>query len=80
MYFYEKVHSGRCRDVELSVREGVVQNHGMQLTLSDFCLCGHVAIQSDATAAIGTAHWLGLGKVRHLAVGPHDSVQLGPCR
>ena len=32
-------------------------------------ICGHVAIKSDATAAIGMVHRLGLGKVRHLAVG-----------
>ena len=31
--------------------------------------CGHVAIKSDATAAIGMVHRLGLGKVRHLAMG-----------
>ena len=37
--------------------------------LNDFCLCGHVAIKSDATAAIGMVHRLGSGKVRHLAVG-----------
>ena len=34
-----------------------------------FCFCGHVAIKSDATAAIGMVHWLGLGNVRHWAVG-----------
>ena len=51
----EKIHSKRCRDV--------------QSFLGDFCLCGHVAIKSDATAAIGMVHRLGLGKVRHLAVG-----------
>ena len=42
---------------------------GLQSILSDFDLCGHVAIKSDATAAIGMVHRLGLGKVRHLAVG-----------
>ena len=36
---------------------------------SDLCLCGHVAIESDATAAIGMVHRLKLGKVQHLAVG-----------
>ena len=35
---------------------------GLQSILKDFCLRGHVAIESDATA-------LGLGTVRHLAVG-----------
>ena len=30
---------------------------------------GHVAVKSDATAAIGMVHRLGLGRVRHLAVG-----------
>ena len=42
---------------------------GLQSILNDLCLCGHVAIKSDATAAIGMVHRLGLGKVRHLAVG-----------
>ena len=41
----------------------------LQSILNDFCLCGHVAIRSDATAAIRMVHRLGLGKVRHLAVG-----------
>ena len=42
---------------------------GLQSILSDFDLCGLVAIKSDATAAIGRVHLLGLGKVRHQAVG-----------
>ena len=42
---------------------------GLQSILNDFCLCGHVTIKSDATAASGMVHRLGLGKVRHLAVG-----------
>ena len=42
---------------------------GLQSILSDFSLCGHVAIKSDATPAIGMVHRLGSGKVRHLAVG-----------
>ena len=45
--------------------EGMV----LQSILNDFCLCGHVASRSDATAAIGMVHRLGVGKVRHLAVG-----------
>ena len=45
------------------------EGFGLQSILSDFDLCGHVAIKSDATAAIGMVHRLGLGKVRHLAVG-----------
>ena len=31
---------------------------GLQSILSDFDLCGHVAIKSDATAAIGMFHRL----------------------
>ena len=46
---------------------------GLQSILSDFDLCGHVASKSDATAAIGIVHRLGLGKVRHLAVGDYGS-------
>ena len=42
---------------------------GLQSILNDFDLCGHVAIKSDATAAIRMVHRLGLGKVRYLAVG-----------
>ena len=42
---------------------------GLQSILSDFDLCGHAAIKSDATAAIGMVHRLGSGKVRRLAVG-----------
>ena len=42
---------------------------GLQSILNDFCLFGHVAIKSDATAAFGMVHQLGLGKVWHLAVG-----------
>ena len=41
----------------------------LQSILNDFCLCGHVAIESDATSAIGMVHRLGFGKFRHLAVG-----------
>ena len=41
---------------------------GLQSILSDFDLCGHVAIKSDATAAIGMVHRLESRKVRHLAV------------
>ena len=36
---------------------------GLQPILKDFCLWGHVAIESDATAAFGMVHRLGLGKV-----------------
>ena len=50
---------------ELAATEGF----GLQSILGDFDLCGHVAVKSDATAAIGMVHRLGLGKVRHLAVG-----------
>ena len=46
---------------------------GLQSILNDFGLCGHVAIKSDETAAIGMVHRLGLGKVRHLAVGDFGS-------
>ena len=42
---------------------------GLQSVLSDFGLCGHVAIKSDATAAVGMVHRPGLGKIRHFAVG-----------
>ena len=52
-----------------AVVRAATEGLGLQSILNDFCLCGHVAIESDATAAIGTVHRLGLGKVRHLAIG-----------
>ena len=52
-----------------AVVRAATEGMGLQSILNDFCLCGHVAIKSDATAAIEMVHRLGLGKVRHLAVG-----------
>ena len=51
-----------------AVLRAATEGKGLQSILNDFCLCGHVAIKSDETAAIGMVHRLGLGKVRHLAV------------
>ena len=60
----------RRREFELaSVVWAATEGLGLQSFLSDFDLCGHVAIKSDATAAIGMVHRLGIGKVRHVAVG-----------
>ena len=52
-----------------AVVRSATEGMGLQSILNEFGLCGHVAIKSDATAAIGMVHRLGLGKVRHLAVG-----------
>ena len=52
-----------------AVLRAATEGLGLRSILSDFDLCGHVTIKSDATAAIGTVHPLGLGKVRHPAVG-----------
>ena len=52
-----------------AVVRAATEGMGLQSILSDFDLCGHVAIKSDATAEIGMVHRLGLGRVRHLAVG-----------
>ena len=52
-----------------AVLRAATEGMGPQSILNDFCLCGHVTIESDATAAIGMVHRLELGKVRHLAVG-----------
>ena len=52
-----------------AVVRAATEDMGLQTILSDFELCGHVTVKSDATAAIGMVHRLGLGKVRHLAVG-----------
>ena len=69
---HEKIHRGRGRDVEWSLRESAVQNCGslgLSSGESELAAGVHVAIKSDATAAIGMVHRLGLGKVRHLVVG-----------
>ena len=52
-----------------AVVRAATEGLGLQSILGDFDLCGHVAVKSDATAAIGMVHRLGFGKVRHLAVG-----------
>ena len=52
-----------------AVVRAATEGMGLQSVLSDFALCGHVAIKSDATAAGGMVHRLGLGNFRHLAVG-----------
>ena len=49
---------------KVGISRAATEGMGLQSILNDFCLCGHVAIKSDATAAIGMVHWLGLGKVR----------------
>ena len=51
-----------------AVVRAATEGLGLQSILSDFDLCGHAASKSDATAAIGMVHRLGLGRVRHLAV------------
>ena len=52
-----------------AVVRAATEGMGLHSILNDFCLCGHVAIKSDATAAIWMVHRPGLGKVRHLVVG-----------
>ena len=52
-----------------AVVRAATEGLGLQSILSDFDLCDHVAIKSDATAANGIFHRLGLGTGRHLAVG-----------
>ena len=52
-----------------AVVRAATEGMGLQTILNDICLCGHVAIKSDATAAIGMVHRVGPGKVRHLVVG-----------
>ena len=52
-----------------AVIRAATEGVGLQSFLSFFGLCGHVAMKSDATAAIGMVHRLGSGKVRHLPVG-----------
>ena len=60
--------SSRESDLAAVVR-AATEGMGLQSILNDFCLCGHVAIKSDATAAIVMYHRLGLGKSPTLAVG-----------
>ena len=52
-----------------AVVRAATEGLGLQSILSDFDFGGHVAIKSDATAATGMVYRIGLGKVRHLAVG-----------
>ena len=72
MYFYEIVHSGGVAMLKawsktmgiLALSSGESELAGQvwkynQLILGDFDLCGHVAVKSDAIAAIGTVHRLG---------------------
>ena len=37
-----------------AVVRAATEGTGLRSILNDFCLCGHVAIESDATAAIGS--------------------------
>ena len=60
---------GRGESELAAVVTTATEGMGLQSILSDFDLRGHVAIKSDAIAAIGMVHRLGQGKVRHLAVG-----------
>ena len=52
-----------------AVVRAATEGLGLQSVLGDVDMCGHEAVKSDATAAIGMVHRLGLGKFRHLAVG-----------
>ena len=45
-----------------AVVRAATEGLGLQSILSDFDLCGYVTVKSDATAAIGMVHRLGLGK------------------
>ena len=59
-----------------AVERAATEGMGLQSILNDFCLCGHVAIKSDATAAIGMVHRLGLetcGCSTMLVQGKFDS-------
>ena len=52
-----------------AVVRAATEGWGLQSTRGGFGLFGYVAIESDASVAIGMVHRLELGKVRHLAVG-----------
>ena len=52
-----------------AVVRAATEGLGLQSILGDFDLCGHVAIKSDATAAIGMVHRLGFGKSSTLGRG-----------
>ena len=56
--------SSRESELAAAVR-AATEGMGLQSILNDFCLCGHVAIKSESTAAIGMVQRLALGKVRH---------------
>ena len=55
-----------------AVVRAATEGMGLQSVLGDFGLCGHVAIKSDATAAVGMVHRPTLGKNRHFAVGESE--------
>ena len=52
-----------CESELEAVVSTATEGLGLQSFLSDFDLCGHVAIKSDATAAIGMVHRLEPRKV-----------------
>ena len=52
-----------------AVVKGATEGLGIQALLGDFGHLVNIQILSDATAAIGIVKRLGLGRVRHLAVG-----------
>ena len=52
-----------------AVVKGATEGLGLQSVLRDFGFETSVHLLSDATAAIGIVKRLGLGRVRHLAVG-----------
>ena len=60
----------RSGEFELAaVVRSATEGLGLQTILCNFGFCGHVAIKSDASVAMGMVHRLGFGKVRRLAVG-----------
>ena len=52
-----------------AVTRAAAEGLGLRAVLEDFGVRVKVHVKSDATAAIGMVHRLGLGRVRHLAVG-----------
>ena len=55
-------------ELAATVRGGT-ESLGMLAVMADFGFVAGIAMESDATASIGMVRRLGLGRVRHLAVG-----------
>ena len=52
-----------------AIVRGIAEGEGIRAILKDFGIDCAIKVQSDSSAAVGISSRLGLGKIRHLAVG-----------